>query len=144
MKLYDPPKKLRKEDYELLADFRYHLRQFLGFSEEAALSIGLTPQQHQALLAVIGFPGRDRITIGELAERLRIKHHSAVGLVDRMISQGLLVREESAEDHRQVYVHLTPSGLDKIEKLSQAHRWELAQIGRGLRELLEQIEKVSY
>ncbi len=134
-------RKLTKRDYELLAEFRYHLRRFLRFSEDAAVSIGLPPQQHQALLAVIGYPGRDRITIGELAERLQIKHHSAVGLVDRLIAQGLLQREESAEDRRQVYIRLAPAGLALIEQLSQAHRWELAQIGRGLRELLEEIEE---
>ncbi len=139
----DQVEDLKKKDYELLADFRYRLRQFMRFSEDAAKSIGLTPQQHQALLAVIGYPDRDRITIGELAERLKIRHHSAVGLVDRMAAQGLLVREESEEDRREVYIRLTPAGLEMIERLSQMHRWELAQISRGLRDLLEQIENAS-
>src|SRR3569832_1651151 len=72
--------RLSKAEYELLAAFRYALRQFLRFSEEAARAVGIEAQQHQALLAVKGFPGRDRITISELAERLQIRHHSAVGM----------------------------------------------------------------
>ena len=72
-------KQLSKSQYELLAAFRYALRQFLHFSEEAARAAGITPQQHQALLAVKGFPGRDCVTVGELAERLQLRHHSAAG-----------------------------------------------------------------
>lgn len=136
----EAPKPLRKADYELLAAFRYRLRQFLHFSETAAAEVGLSPQQHQALLAVIGYPGRDTISIGELAERLQIKHHSAVGLVNRLIDQGLLVRESSEQDRRQVFIRLTDDGRALIERLSQVHRWELAQVSRGLRDLLEQIE----
>src|SRR5512147_3089012 len=99
-----------KDQYEGLAAFRYAIRQFLRFSEEAVLAVGLTPQQHQALLAIKGFPGRDTITIGELAERLQIKHHSAVGLVDRLVSQGLVVRQPAADDRRQVFLCITPHG----------------------------------
>src|SRR5262245_53741046 len=84
---------LTKTEYEVLAAFRYHLRQFLQFSEEAARSAGLTPRQHQALLAIKGFPERERVTIGELAEQLQIAHHSAVGLVDRLAAQHLIERE---------------------------------------------------
>ncbi len=140
MNTLDSTQKLQKIDYERLADFRYRLHQFLRFSEQAAESVGLTPQQHQALLAIIGYPGRERITIGELAERLQIKHHSAVGLVDRLDALGLLAREESSGDRRQVFVHLTPAGQALIEQLTKAHRWELVQISRGLRDLLEQIK----
>ena len=75
---------LSKADYEALAEFRYALRKFLGFSEAAASEHGVTPQQYQALLAIEGFPGRNWVTVGELAEQMRIAHHSAVGLVDRM------------------------------------------------------------
>src|SRR6202044_268812 len=78
-----------KADFEMLASFRYELRRFLHFSEGAAREAGLTPGQHQALLAVKGFPGKDRITIGELAERLQVAHHSAVGLVDRLAANDL-------------------------------------------------------
>ena len=132
-----------KGEYEVLAAFRYALRQFMHFSEEAALSMGLTPQQHQALLAVKGFPGRDRVTIGELAERLQIKHHSAVGLVNRLVTQGLMVREADEQDRRQVFVSVTDYGEDVLAKLSVAHREELNRIGPHLNQLFRRLEGVS-
>lgn len=125
-----------KAEYEMLAAFRYTLRQFLRFSEEAAQAVGLTPQQHQALLAVMGFPERDRITIGELAKRLQIQHHSTVGLVDRLEAQGLLTREPAEDDRRQVYVRLAPAGLELLARLSSAHKEELRRIGPQLNEML--------
>jgi len=131
---------LGKMEYEALAAFRYHLRQFLRFSDQAAASVGPTPQQHQALLAVIGFPGREQITIGELAERLQIKHHSAVGLVNRLEEQNLMVRISDEGNHRQVFVRLTAKGMEMIRQLSQAHRKELSRISQELRNLLAQIE----
>src|ERR1035437_2588779 len=82
-------KKLSKAQYETLAAFRYALRQFLHFSEKAAKNAGITPQRHQALLAIKGLPGRDRVTVGELAERLQLRHHSAVGLIDRLVLEKL-------------------------------------------------------
>src|SRR4030067_3228639 len=91
-----------KDDYETLAEFRYALRCFLHFSENAAATVGLTLQQHQALLFIIGYPGREQITIGELAERLQTRHHSAVGLIDRLEELGLVVRLHNSEDRRQV------------------------------------------
>src|SRR5262245_44158964 len=97
-------RRVTKAEYEMLAAFRYALRQFLHFSETAAAAQGLTPQQHQALLAIMGFPGRTQVTIGELADRLRIRHHSAVGLVDRLQALGLVQRESARTDRRQVYV----------------------------------------
>ena len=83
---------LSKTDYETLAEFRYALRKFLGFSEAAASEHGVTPQQYQALLAIEGFPERNWVTIGELAEQMRVAHHSAVGLVDRMETMRLVKR----------------------------------------------------
>lgn len=133
--------KVNKTDYETLAAFRYALRQFLQFSEQAANAVGLTPQQHQALLAIKGFPGRDYVTIGELAERLRIRHHSAVGLVDRLAAQGWVSREAAQADRRQVYVTLTSKGLQLLEQLSATHREELRRIGPELSELLIRLGK---
>src|SRR5437868_3270253 len=109
---------LSKAEYETLASFRYALRKFLRFSEEKAAAAGLTPQQHQALLAIKGFPERDRITIGELAERLQIEHHSAVGLADRLAKQGYLKRVRGTGDRRQVFVELTARGEKVLAKLS--------------------------
>src|SRR5512140_993499 len=110
-----------KTEYEILAEFRYTLRRFMRFSESAAGKVGLTPQQHQALLAIKGFPGRERITIGELAERLQIRHHSAVGLVDRLAAEKLIKRSPGTEDRRQVYISLTAHGDAVIETLSALH-----------------------
>lgn len=128
--------RLSKADFELLARFRYTLRTFLGFSENAALSHGVTPQQYQAMLAIEGFPGRDWVSVGELAEQLRIAHHSAVGLVDRMEKLRLVRRTPEPEDRRRVRVALAPKGRGILEKLYRAHRAELHTVGPKLIELL--------
>jgi DNA-binding MarR family transcriptional regulator len=128
---------IRKEEYEQMAAFRYALRVFLRFSEQAAEAVGLTPQQHQALLAIQGFPGRERVTVGELAERLQVRHQSAVGLVDRLAAQGLLKREPAEGDRRQVFVSLTGQGQDLLNRLTAAHRVELRRLRPGLQRLLE-------
>ena len=125
-----------KAEYETLAAIRYALRQFVRFSEEAAQAVGLAPQQYQALLAIKGFPGRERILIGELAERLQIRHHSAVGLVDRLVAQGLVRREQALTDRRQVYVVVTEHGADLLSRLAAVHRDELRHIGPQLNALL--------
>ncbi len=130
---------ISKTEFEMLAAFRYALRQFLRFSEEAAQAVGLTPQQHQVLLSIKGFPGRDEITIGELAERLQIRHHSAVGLVDRLVTEGLVKREPATADRRQVYVVLTRRGSEMLEQLTATHREELRRMGPQLKQLLEQL-----
>jgi len=130
---------ITKSEYETLAAFRYSLRQFLHFSEEVAHSVGLAPQQHQALLSIKGFPGRDKITITELAEQMQIRHHSAVGLVDRLMVQGFLVREPSLTDRRQVYVTLSSKGLAILEQLSAVHKEELRRMLPKLRQLIEQL-----
>jgi DNA-binding MarR family transcriptional regulator len=127
---------ISKAHYETLAEFRYALRQFLRFSEEAAQSAGLTPQQHQAMLAIKGFPGRDTITIGELAERLQIKHHSAVGLVDRLTTEKYIRRLTDPQDRRQVHLMLTARGEEVLEKLSATHREELRRMGPQINQLL--------
>lgn len=129
---------LSKEDFELLAEFRYTLRKFLGFSEAVASGHGVSAQQYQALLAIEGFPGRNWVTMGELAEQLRIAHHSAVGLVDRMEALRLVRRAKASEDRRLVRVSLTPKGLGVLEKLYRAHRAELKTIGPKLITLLHQ------
>ncbi len=126
-------------EYEMLAAFRYALRQFLRFSEHAARAAGITPQQHQALLAIKGFPRGERVTIGDLAERLQHRHHSTVELVNRMAQQGLVMREESTEDRRQVYVALTEQGEAMLADLAAVHREELRRIGPELQQLLGQL-----
>ena len=132
-----------KEDYETLAEFRYALRCFLHFSENAAESTGLTFQQHQAMLFIIGYPGREQVTIGELAERLQIRHHSAVGLMDRLEEQDLVERMPNNEDRRQVFIHLTQKGMTALESLGNLHREELGHLGPQLCSHLEQITKLT-
>jgi DNA-binding MarR family transcriptional regulator len=127
---------LARSQYETLAEFRYALRKFLRFSEEAAQAAGVTPQQHQAMLVIKGFPGRDQITIGELAERLQIKHHSTVGLADRLVLENYARRVPDEKDHRQVHLALTPRGEAVLEKLSAAHQEQLRRIGPQLSRLL--------
>lgn len=128
-----------QEEYETLAAFRHSLRQFLIFSEEAARNVGLTPQHHQALLTIKGFPGRDYVTVGELAEQIHIKHHSAVGLVNRLVAQGLVTRSTSTEDRRQVWITLTPHGEDLLSDLTVVHKEEVRRIRITLQELLERL-----
>ncbi len=130
---------LNKAEYQLLAAFRYTLRRFLRFSEESARAVGIEPQQHQALLAIKGFPERERMTIGELAERLQIKHHSAVELADRLVSNGLAARELDSADRRQVYLTLTPHGEAVLGQLTTAHREELRRLGPELHVLLSRL-----
>jgi len=133
--------RLKRSEYAALAEFRYAVRQFLHFSEEAARQAGIEPQQHQALLAMRGFGDNNRITIGELAERLQVRHHSAVGLVDRLAALGHAKRVPSQKDRRQVFVKLTPKGSALLEKLTSIHRRELQRIGPELRGLLARLGK---
>lgn len=131
--------KIAKSHYETLAEFRYALRQFLRFSEEAAHAAGVTPQQHQAMLAIKGFSGRDYLNITELAERLQIRHHSAVGLVDRLGAEKYIRRLRDPNDHRQVNLTLTARGEAVLEKLSETHREQLRRMGPQINRLLESL-----
>ncbi len=132
----EPRALLAKADLELLAEFRYRLRKFLGFSEQAATDQGVSPHQYQALLAIEGFPGKNWVTLGELAEQMQVAPHTAVGLVDRMERLKLVRRTPSKADRRQVQVRLTPKGLDLLGKLYRAHRAELRLVGPQMAELL--------
>jgi DNA-binding MarR family transcriptional regulator len=128
--------RLNRTDYERLAEFRYLLRQFLIFSEQAAERAGLTAQQHQALLAIKGFGAAQPLTVGELAGRLGIKPHSAVGLVDRLLAKSLVRRQAGAHDRRQVMLALTAQAERLLARLSAAHRAELERLAPLLRTLL--------
>ena len=131
---------ITKAHYEALAGFRYALRQFLRFSEDAALAAGITPQQHQAMLAIKGFPGRDDVTIGELAERLQIKHHSAVGLADRLVAEKYIRRMTDKNDRRHVRLTLTARGETVLQQLSAAHQEQLRRMGPQLDQLLDLLQ----
>lgn len=134
------PSSFSERDYALLAAFRNALRDFVHFSEEAALAAGLAPQQHQAMLAIRGIGSDRRLTIGDLAARMKVKHHSAVGLVKRMEAAGLVTKSHDPENHRQVLVELTSRGRRLLEDLSPVHKSELARIGPALRKILKQLE----
>jgi DNA-binding MarR family transcriptional regulator len=127
-------------DYRALADFRYALRQFLAFSGSAAKSVGLTPQQHQAMLSIIGAPDGQAVTVGFLAERLLLKHHSTVELVDRLVELDLVSRQPDAADRRKVLLSLTPKAKRLLTKLSAAHIEELRRIRPVFAALLERLD----
>jgi DNA-binding MarR family transcriptional regulator len=119
-------------DYSALAGFRYEIRRFLNFSERAVHTIGIEPQQHQALLAINGLRPESNATIGVLAERLQIQHHSAVELCDRLHARGLIERKRNSADRREVLLQLTRRGENVLLKLSIAHRDELRTAGPRL------------
>ena len=116
---------MKKSDFEALSDFRYRLRRFLRFSEEAVRKERVTPLQYLLLLHIKGYPGREWATVGELAERLQSHHHGVVALVSRCEKLGLVKRVTSAADARQVETHLTPKGERCLTRLAQVHRGEL-------------------
>jgi DNA-binding MarR family transcriptional regulator len=119
-------------DYQSLAEFRYQLRRFLHFSEQAARNVGLEPQQHQLLLALKGLPEGHIASVGEMAERLQIQHHSAVELIQRMVERNLLERSRDERDQRRVIINLTPYGSEVLRQLSLLHRLELRTDGPAL------------
>lgn len=123
-------------DYEALAQFRFQLRKFLSFSEAAAHKAGLTPQQHQALLAIKGFSGSEPVSVGELAQFLLVRHHTAVELVDRMTKLDLLSRKMDDDDSRRVLVNLTRKGEQRLQKLSKIHFEELRSASPALARIL--------
>jgi DNA-binding MarR family transcriptional regulator len=129
-------RKLRDNDYKALAEFRYRIRCFLRFSEQAARAAGLEPQQHQLLLSIKGLPAAKKATIGVLAERMQLTHHSMVELVDRLEERGLVKRRREDEDRRQVVVQITPAGDEILADLSLHHFDELGSVGPALVEVL--------
>lgn len=131
--------KLTQADYEALAEFRLGLRLFLSFSEQAAKDVGLTPRQHQALLSIRGFPGKDKITVGELADHLLIRHHSAVELSNRLEALGLIERSADRADGRRTLLSLTPAAAEILTRMSAIHLEELRRSGPGLTGLLKKL-----
>jgi DNA-binding MarR family transcriptional regulator len=115
-----------------LAEFRYQIRRFLRFSEDQARAVGIEPQQHQLLLAIKGLPDGAKPTIGELASRMLIRHHSAVELVNRLTEHGMVNRVPGETDHREVLVRLTKKGEASLHRLSVAHHEELRAAGPEL------------
>jgi DNA-binding MarR family transcriptional regulator len=125
-----PARRPTARDYEELLGFRTALRRFLHWSEEQARAAGLTPAQHQLLLAIKGHPGRLGPTVGELSDYLVSKHHSVVELIDRAVTAGLVERHRDAGDHRIVHLLPTALGEERIEELSRLHLEELRTLPR--------------
>lgn len=131
---------LTDADYARLANFRHAMRCFLEFSELAASKEGLTPQQHQALLVIRGSEGATT-TVGRLAERLRVRHHTAVEQAQRLEAAGMISRETNPKDRRSVLLRLTPEGDAMLERLSLAHRAELCELSPQIMALLESLTR---
>jgi DNA-binding MarR family transcriptional regulator len=130
-------------DYRALAAFRHEIRKFIAFSEQAARDAGIEPQQHQLLLAVRGLPPSMRPTIGAIAERLCVQHHTAVALVDKLEIRGLIVRERSEADRREVLLRVTDAGEALLRTLSALHRLQLETVGPNMVRALERVLALS-
>jgi len=133
-KLAIPPEKYRQ-----IAEFRYQIRQFLHFSEEAARAHGLEPQQHQLLLAIKGLPKGIRPTVTAVSSRLCLRHHSTVELANRLVARGAIVRRQSEDDAREVLLELTPHGEQILRELHVLHWQELQASGPDLADSLKRI-----
>src|ERR1700755_2419417 len=124
---------LAKADFEQLSEFRYQMRRFERFSEQAAQGEGITPLQYLLLLHIKGYPDREWATIGELAERLQAQHHGVVALVSRCEALSLVRRRGSETDRRQVEGHLETAGERVLERLAELHRAELRSLEGSFR-----------
>jgi DNA-binding MarR family transcriptional regulator len=127
------------DNFRLLAEFRFRIRQFLHFSEAAARNLGIEPQQHQLMLAIKGLPTDTRPTVRAISSRMCLRHNSTVELINRLAARGALVRKGSTEDRREVLVELTPLGEDLLRQLSELHLQELQSAGPTLAESLQAV-----
>jgi DNA-binding MarR family transcriptional regulator len=125
---------LRQADYERLLGFRTALRRFMRWSEEEVRGSGLTPAQHQLLLAIRGHPGAVGPTVGDLSGYLVLRHHSVVEAIDRAEGAGLVCRERDPSDHRVVRLRLSAEGRRRIKELSKLHLEELRRLAPALRD----------
>ena len=132
---------LEQADLEHLLELRCGLRRFLRWSEEQARAAGLTPAQHQLLLAVKGHADPGGPTVGEIADYLVLRHHSAVGLIDRAVAAGLVERRPDPSNNSAVRVVLTPAGEEKLDQLAAAHLEELAHLAPTMRALWRAVER---
>jgi DNA-binding MarR family transcriptional regulator len=134
---------LDPSDYQSLGEFRQAIRDFLAFSEESARVHGVTAQQHQALLSIKAHAGLEPMSIGELADSLLIKNHSAVGLVSRLVERGLVRRWGSETDRRRVLLKLEPRGEEALAKISHNNLRKLADAAKSLRRVLSTLRKLE-
>jgi DNA-binding MarR family transcriptional regulator len=133
---------LHPDDYESLAEFRYLVRKFLRFSKDfLRATAGVNPEQYEALLAIKAFASPEGLTISQLSERLQVKHHSAVNIVDRLAETKLITRETGETDRRRRHVQLTAKGEKLIEELAAVHRKEIRGRSAELIKALERLKK---
>jgi DNA-binding MarR family transcriptional regulator len=130
-------------EYKTLLELRTGLRRFLRWSEQQAQAVGLPPAQHQLLLAIRGHPDPKGPTIGDVAAHLLLRHHSAVGLVDRAESAGLVVRGDDAENQSVVRLRLTKKGSQQLEALSELHLDELSHLAPAMHALWDALERAG-
>jgi DNA-binding MarR family transcriptional regulator len=131
---------LDQSDFQHLLALRTGLRQFLNWSELQARAAGITPAQHQLLLAIKGHPDPDGPTVGDVANYLVLRHHSAVGLIDRAVAAGLVTRTPDASNHSSVRLALTLAGLEKLDRLSETHLDELKHLAPAMRSLWDALD----
>lgn len=137
-------KSINSSDFKAMAELRYQIRRYLRFSENAARQAGIEPQQHQLLLAIRGLPDHLKPTVGVLAERMQLQHHSTVELIDRLVDRDLLCRLRATDDRRQVLVKLTRDGEEFLKTLSLCHLQELQSAGpKFVKILLGLVEDVN-
>jgi DNA-binding MarR family transcriptional regulator len=130
-------------DYKRLLALRTGIRRFLHWSEEQAIAVGITPAQHQLLLAIRGADDPNGPTIGEIADALVLRHNSAVGLVDRAVEAGLVVRQTDEVDSRVVRLRLSALGARRIRQLSEVHAEELRRIAPRMSSLWSNLDESS-
>ncbi len=145
--MYDDDLVLRhlvdQADIQHLLELRTGLRRFLRWSERQAQAAGLTPAQHQLLLAVRGHPDPAGPTVGEIADYLVLRHHSAVGLIDRAAAAGLVIRKPDPNNNSAVRVTLTRAGITKLDTLAETHLQELAHLAPTMRTLWRELEEAD-
>ena len=129
------------QDYAALGDFRYAVRKFLRFSKDVLAREKLTPEQYEALLAIKTLSGPSGITVGELSERLQVKHHTAVSLLDKLAARKLATRQRGIKDKRRVNIHLTKLGSSVLERLAAIHRREMRQRSVEMIDVLKRLQK---
>ena len=135
--------RLRQSDFERLLQLRTGLRRFLRWSEKQAQAAGLTPAQHQLLLAIKGHPGRSDPTVGDVADHLVLRPHSASELIARAATAGLVVRTSDPNNGSVVRVSLTPTGVRKLNALAETHLQELAHLAPTMQALWRALEKAG-
>jgi DNA-binding MarR family transcriptional regulator len=134
---------LSQDDFTRLLELRTGLRRFLRWSEQQAKAAGLTPAKHQLLLAIRGHPNRAGPTVGEIADYLVLRHHSAVGLIDRAVADGLVERNADPDNRSVVRITLTRSGVEKLDRLSEVHLEELAHLAPTMQALWHALEQAD-